>query len=98
MIHTKDSNTQGFLIGAGVGLLSGWMGSGIVPRNQRGAYIAFGTLFYAGVGALIDNAIAGREMLYHRPETSATAVIIITPIVGLDGPWRLGVGGTITWK
>lgn len=98
MISKKDSNTNGFWIGFAIGTLpiisladGHWSGGAL-------SFAAMGGLLYGGVGMLIDNAIEGRQLLYHRPERDSAAVVNIGPIVGLDNQKRVGLGGTIIWK
>ena len=103
-IMEKDSNRNGFLIGAGVGAVSGLMTAAVEGGNATGSqggsaagFIAIGVAFYGGVGAWIDSAIEGRELIYRRAESS-TSTFSLAPIVSLKGSKRLGVGGTITWR
>ena len=103
-IMKKDSNRNGFLIGAGVGLVSGLMGAALEGGAATGShggsaagFVLIGVAFYGGVGAWIDSAIEGRELIYRRAEAS-TSTFSLAPIVSLKGSKRLGVGGTITWR
>ena len=103
-IMGKDSNRNGFLIGAGVGLFSVLLMMGAtegenatVSARSTAAGVALGVTFYGGIGAVIDSAIEGRQLIYRRAESSAST-FSLAPIVSLTGSKRLGVGGTITWR
>jgi hypothetical protein len=98
LIQKKDSNREGWLIGAGVGLLSSTISAGEVPPAQRPFVLIFGTAFYAGIGALIDNGINGRQLLYTRPTEPSRPVVTLAPIVSLGKSKTLGIGGGISWK
>ena len=95
-ISKKDSSLDGFLGGAVLGALVG--GSVKSPaRNDRATLAVAGALIYGTVFGLIDAAIQGRDVIYRRSQPAST-VVNIAPIVGLEGPKRVGVGGTITWR
>lgn len=103
-IMKKDSNRNGFLIGAGVGLVSGLMAASFETTYDTGSsggtatgLVLVGVAFYGGIGAWIDSAIEGRQLIYRRAE-SHTSTFSLAPIVSLKGSNRLGVGGTVTWR
>lgn len=98
LITQKDSNANGFWIGAGIGVLPIiGLSSAHINNAQVATFTIFSGLFYGGIGVLIDNAIDGRKVLYHRPE-SGQASLTISPVIGFDGPKRLGLSGSIAWK
>ena len=104
-IMKKDSNRNGFLIGAGVGVFSGVMMGAVEGGYATGsaggttaAAIVIGVAFYGGIGAWIDSAIEGRELIYRRAAESSTSTFSLAPIVSLKGSKRLGLGGSIAWR
>ena len=103
-IMEKDSNRNGFLIGAGVGLFSVLLMMGATEGGNATASaggtaegVAIGAALYGGIGAVIDSAIDGRQLIYRRAESS-TSTFSLAPIVSIKGSKRLGLGGTITWR
>ena len=55
-----------------------------------------GTAFYGMVGALIDNAIDGRVVVYTR--TAHTVSLNVAPVVSLGQHARIGIATAMTWK
>ncbi len=96
-IARRDSLKNGAIIGASVmgGL---WIRAiQCCELGQRGAGMKIGALAFdlaagAGIGALVDRAIKGRQTVYERP--SASASVQLTPILA---PRRFGVAGAIGW-
>lgn len=101
-IAKRDGNTNGFLIGAAVGALpflveaaggDGDSGNRTTSYSNRGQVIlvaAVSGALWGGVGALIDNAIEGRETIYTRPSPA----LQVTPVVTRSG---VGLRGAIRW-
>lgn len=102
VISKKDSNRNGFWIGAAVGAVSGAVTAGsvgtVAPGGMKAALVVTGILGYAGLGVLIDNVVVGRVVLYHRPERVSAAAVNVAPIISLGIEKRVGLGGTITWR
>jgi hypothetical protein len=98
MIQKKDSNREGWLIGSGVGLLSATINVGEIAPSQRPFFIVFAAAFYGGMGALIDNGINGRQLLYNRPSEPSRPIVTLSPLVSLGKSKSLGFGGAIVWK
>ena len=101
----KDSNTNGFLIGAGGGVVSGLMlsaVSGATAEERKGLaaeMVILGALAYGGIGAWIDSAIEGRELIYRRATDPTHPVVSLSPFADLShGAKRVGIGGAITWR
>jgi hypothetical protein len=55
-------------------------------------WVTFDIAAGAGIGALVDYAIKGRQTVYERP--SASPSLQITPIVA---PRSFGVAGAVRW-
>ena len=100
-VAKRDGNRNGFLIGVGVGLLPWVLGAGPEDRDvcysgkpcSKSLWITAGLLsgaLWGGIGALIDNAIEGRETIYTRP----LPVLEIAPVVSRSG---VGVRGSVRW-
>ena len=72
----------GFGIGATLGLLGGLAVANESDDDSDAAFVVFGTLFYAGVGAGIgaglDALIASRQVIYAR-RSSASARLTLKP-------------------
>lgn len=109
-ISKKDSNKQGFLIGAAFGCVAevgfaSWLervASSLDRKpehfgaGQRIAFCVAGGLAFGGIGAFIDGRIEGREVVYRHAEPRT--IVRLTPIIEIAGPKRAGVGGTISWR
>ncbi|MCX6539240.1 MAG: hypothetical protein NT151_09970 [Acidobacteria bacterium] len=106
-IAKLDSLKNGTIIGACVGAVFGAVALGLEqPVDSAGKKIGFvpdtvgkkigvmaGVIaMYAGIGALIDYAIKGRETVYERPV--GVPSVHLSPIVA---PHSVGVAGTIAW-
>lgn len=106
-IMKKDSNKNGFLMGAGFGAVGGVMlgaVSGTVQtkdtnRGFTATMVVFGALVYGGIGAWIDNAIEGRELVYRRASDHDHPTLVVAPMADLSGAnRRIGVNGAVTWR
>jgi len=100
-VAKRDGNRNGFLIGAGVGVLPFVLGAAEETGDvcysgkpcSKSLWITAGLLsaaIWGGIGALIDNAIEGRETIYTRP----ISVLEIAPVVSRSG---FGVRGSVRW-
>lgn len=107
IVAKKDSNWNGFLIGALVGGLSGALvGPTYIdelhrenPKAQTPSVAVLtisSALFYGGVGAFIDNQIQGRDVVYRKP--SSAVAVRVAPLVSVLGARGIGLGGSITWR
>jgi hypothetical protein len=89
-IAKRDGNRNGFLIGAGFGVLPFLLSSADATGVELIAGVAFGSAIWGGIGALIDNAIEGRQTIYTRPAPA----VELGPVVSRSG---VGLRGTIRW-
>lgn len=106
-IMKKDSNANGFWMGAGVGVLSGVMLGAVsgpvqtkdTNRGFTAGMVIMGGLFYGGIGAWLDSAIEGRELVYRRSTDHDHPTLALAPVASVTGTnKRIGVNGTITWR
>ncbi len=111
-ISKKDSNKQGFWIGAAVGCVVGSVvAQGVndiaafaTPQKNYEKESTFSSagfcvtsgLIFGGIGAWIDSLIEGRDVLYQAG--TARVAVKIAPQVELVGSKRVGIGGSITWR
>ena len=63
--RARDTNTDGVIKGALVGLLVGWIAETNTP-NANGRYLFQGVLTYGGLGYLFDRGVTARQPLYRR--------------------------------
>jgi hypothetical protein len=97
-IARPDGIKNGALVGLGIGVTLGGVSGVLTELNSEGSDVGFiaasifgNGLVCAGIGALIDAAIDGRETLYERGRHARTRV---TPVI--DKGVR-GVSVSLTW-
>lgn len=101
-IAKKDSNKNGFFIGAAIAILPAMeltsvsrpshdTTSGRIGRFAQ--YWVVGGLMYGGIGAWIDSAFEHPETVYQKQADHVA--VHIAPAVG---PKALGLSGAISWK
>ena len=94
-----DSLKNGLLIGGGIGLLLGVLVNTADPDPALGgdewcegsdcfAFAAVSALTYAGIGALVDHLVKGREVVYRAP-TARVSLSVAPQLV------RGGVGARV---
>lgn len=100
VIAKKDSNKNGFWWGFAIGVapMVGLSNGQFFSSSEAIAFTLFGGLSNGAVGWLIDNAIEGRKVIYERSDRAPALAVHLAPVVSLNGPKRLGFGGTITWR
>jgi hypothetical protein len=98
-IATRDSLKNGAIIGGcvlgGLGTLAALRPGthlNLKPTGQKIVVVGLDVAAGAGIGALIDLAVKGRDTVYERPASAPS--VRLTPIVA---PHGFAVAGAIQW-
>jgi hypothetical protein len=104
VITRKDSNANGFWIGAAVGGASGYftfkLAEEVVgaPRGFGAVMGVMGAVTYGLLGAWVDSWVDGRVPVYRRPGASAGPTVAVAPVAVLGRGKGVGLAATVRWR